>query len=287
MKLAIIFSLLFVIFQNTDINSQSYYSFSNSAGYQSQTSFEYNNDPDDYPRKYYAFSFAMGPRFLSAEKGNLQINFFNQITNELDKSFNTAIDGNYPEIGYHFSISKGKYTKLTHKLFFDITNGRQKAGGLGYSLTWNFPFQHNDNFLIIRTGVNAMIGSFLFNLSTIENPNSDLKILGHKFNDKKVRLALSSEFTTIGTEVEFSYFIYKNINLFMNVSYDIITNMGSNPKISFIPASSEDDYTGAVNFKFLQSNPTISYNNKNITKIPMKYGKLKLSIGASFVINRI
>lgn len=260
MKKHLLFLVLIYVCLISGISAQNSYSYSNTESIGlSLPSFEYNNDPDDYPRKYYAFTVGFGARYLNTQKSNLLINSYDPNTNELKKSQNSIIEGKYPQLGYYFAVSKGKYTKLTHKIFFEFTDDTHKSGGVGYSITWNFPFQHEEKFLVVRAGLYGMIGNILYKGTSVENPKDTI-------------ITMSSDFTTIGTEIETSYFIVRSFSVFINFSYDLLSNMSSNQKLGI--------------GDFGEYRREVISNGSPLKEMPMKYGKIRFSLGGNYIFNR-
>ncbi len=249
-------------------------------------SLEYNNNPDNYPRKYYSVSFATGLRTLNAQNGNLAINFYDN-NNNLVKTITSDIKGSYLQPAFYFALNKGKYTGLAHRLFFDYTSGKQKSGGMGYSLSWNFPFQFKNTYLVLRTGVYAMIGNTLLNLKTIDNPNSDFHIGDNKFDEKKIRMFLTSDFFAVGPEIEARYFVNRAINAFFLFTYDLVNSLSKQQEsLKFVSTKSTND-SGGSNYPLSREDVELILDGNYLDNIPFKYGNLRLSIGVSFVWNRL
>lgn len=254
-----------------------------SSGLFSQKLLKYNNNPKDFPRKYYAVSLGIGPRYLQTESGMLDINFYGQ-NNSVVNSFNESLSGSYLQAGFHIGLSMGKYTGFSHKLFLDISGGKKHgSGGLGYSLGFNFPFEIRNSYLLIRPGINGFIGTSRFKFLNISNPDHDLVIDGNEYTNSNVILAFDTDFLSWGPEIEFSYFAYPNVNIFLLTSYNFVNNTESTKVFKIF--NGPDDESGQY-YSAYDKNPSVKLNNKSLEKLPFKYGSILISAGASMVFNK-
>lgn len=223
-----------------------------------------------------------GPRILNTDPGVITTNFVDDSPSRDRLQSEVEVKDQYNRLGLNVELGYAHPFNLSHSVIVDVAFGKAGTTLFGYSLGYNQKIKiGEESKVIIRPALFGMVGYTNFKLGKIHNNAGFIQIGNDTYFDNELNVSLTQNAFVFGPQLNLFYIFPNEIGISCTLSYDFLYENG-NPEVSFWTSNNNNQNNRQSRVNLDNDNLAITYNNKQIKKLPYQYGGLRLSLAISF-----